>query len=68
MKVGDLIYDSHLGLHAIVAKLHECAETSSYMTVLYENGKRTSSIRTNDPDMTVVNDTEVWSWQEEEGC
>ena len=54
MKVGDLIYDSHLGLHAIVIKIHACAETSSYMTVLYEDGKRTSNMRTNDPDLKVV--------------
>tara|TARA_B100000427_G_scaffold314767_1_gene308221 strand:- start:177 stop:344 length:168 start_codon:yes stop_codon:yes gene_type:complete len=54
VKVGDLIYDSHLGLRAIVIKIHACAETSSYMTVLYENGKLTSSMRTNDPDLEVV--------------
>lgn len=55
MKAGDLIYDSHLGMRAIVIKIHECTETSSYMTVLYEDGQRSSSIRTNDPDMEVVN-------------
>ena len=55
MQVGDLIYDSHLGMRAIVIKIHECTETSSYMTVLYEDGQRSSSIRTNDPDMEVVN-------------
>ena len=57
MEVGDLVYDSHLGLHAIVVKIHACSESSSYMTVLYEDGNRTSSIRTNDPDMEVVNES-----------
>ena len=57
MKVGDLIYDSHLGLHAIVIKIHACAETSSYMTVLYEDGKQTSSVRTNDPEVEVISET-----------
>ena len=55
MKVGDLIYDSHLGLHAIVVKIHACSETSSYMTVLYEDGQHSSSMRTNDPEVEVVN-------------
>ena len=57
MKAGDLIYDSHLGLHAIVVKIHACAETSSYMTVLYEDGKRSSSMRTNDPEVEVVSES-----------
>lgn len=56
MKVGDLIYDSHLGLHAIVVKIHACSESSSYMTVLYADGQRSSSIRTNDPDVEVVSE------------
>jgi hypothetical protein len=57
VKAGDLIYDSHLGLHAIVVKIHACAETSSYMTVLYEDGKRSSSMRTNDPEVEVVSES-----------
>ena len=55
MQVGDLIYDSHLGMSAIVIKIHECTETSSYMTVLYEDGQSSSSMRTNDPEVEVVN-------------
>ena len=55
MQVGDLIYDSHLGMHAIIVKIHSCAETSSYMTVLYEDGQQSSSMRTNDPEVEVVN-------------
>ena len=55
MQVGDLIYDSHLGMRAIVIKIHECTETSSYMTVLYEDGQCSSSMRTNDPEVEVVN-------------
>lgn len=57
MRVGDLIYDSHLGLHAIVVKIHACAETSSYMTVFYEDGQCCSSMRTNDPDVEVINES-----------
>lgn len=57
MQVGDLIYDSHYGKHGIVVKIHACSESSSYMTVLYEDGQSSSSMRTNDPEVEVVNES-----------
>ena len=57
LSVGDLIYDSHLGMRAIVIKIHECLETSSYMTVLYEDGQCSSSMRTNDPEVEIIDES-----------
>ncbi len=53
MKVGDLIYDSHFGQNGLVI---EISESSSYMTVLYEDGLIDRSIWTNDPEVEVVNE------------
>ena len=52
MKVGDLIYDSHYGQNGLVV---EISETSSYMTVLYEDGELDRGMRTNDPEVEVIN-------------
>jgi formate dehydrogenase maturation protein FdhE len=57
MKVGDLIYDFFSEMHGIVVKIHACEETSSYMTVLYEDGQQSSSMRTNDPEVEVVSES-----------
>ena len=53
MKVGDLIYDSHYGQNGLIV---EISETSSYMTVLYEDGELDRGMRTNDPEVEVIND------------
>jgi len=57
MKVGDLIYDSYSGLRAIIVKIHSCTETSTYMSVLYEDGKVSNSIRMNDPEIEVISES-----------
>ena len=54
MKVGDLIYDSHYGQNGLVV---EISETSSYMTVLYEDGQVDHGMRTNDPEVEVINES-----------
>ncbi len=53
MKVGDLIYDSHFGQNGLVI---EISESSSYMTVLYEDGEASHDIRTTDPEIEVISD------------
>jgi len=53
VKVGDLIYDSHYGQNGLVI---EISENSSYMTVLYEDGELDHGMRTNDPEVEVVNE------------
>ena len=53
MKVGDLIYDSHYGQNGLVI---EISESSSYMTVLYEDGDLDRGVRTNDPEVEVVSE------------
>ena len=52
VKVGDLIYDSHYGQNGLVI---EISENSSYMTVLYEDGELDRGMRTNDPEVEVIN-------------
>ena len=54
MKVADLIYDSHYGQSGLVI---EISENSSYMTVLYEDGELDNGMRTNDPEVEVVNES-----------
>jgi len=54
MKVGDLIYDSHYGQNGLVV---EISETSSYMTVLYEDGQVDHGMRTNDPEVEVISES-----------
>jgi len=53
MKAGDLIYDSHYGQSGLVI---EISETSSYMTVLYEDGEIDHGVRTNDHEIEVINE------------
>ena len=53
MNVGDLIYDSHYDQNGLVV---EISETSSYMTVLYEDGELDHGMRTNDPEVEVINE------------
>ena len=53
MKVGDLIYDSHFGQNGLVI---EISESSSYMTVLYEDGEVERGMRTNDPEIEVISE------------
>ena len=53
MKVGDLIYDSHYGQNGLVI---EISESSSYMTVLYEDGELDHGMRTNDPEVEVISE------------
>jgi len=54
MKVGDLIYDSHYGQNGLVI---ETPENSSYMTVLYADGEVDRGMRTNDPEVEVINES-----------
>ena len=54
MKIGDLIYDSHYGQNGLVV---EISETSSYMTVLYEDGQVDHGMRTNDPEVEVISES-----------
>ena len=54
MKVGDLIYDSHYDQNGLVV---EISESSSYMTVLYEDGILCHGMRTNDPEVEVINES-----------
>jgi hypothetical protein len=54
MKLGDLIYDSHYGQSGLVI---EISENSSYMTVLYEDGEIDRGMRTNDPEVEVLNES-----------
>tara|TARA_R110001583_G_scaffold5598_5_gene30056 strand:+ start:3495 stop:3662 length:168 start_codon:yes stop_codon:yes gene_type:complete len=54
MKVGDLIYDSHYGQNGLVI---EISESSSYMTVLYEDGEIDRGMRANDPEVEVINES-----------
>jgi hypothetical protein len=54
MKAGDLIYDSHYGQSGLVI---EISETSSYMTVLYEDGEIDHGMRTNDPELEVIHES-----------
>lgn len=55
MKVGDLIYDSHYGKFGLVI---EIPESSSFMTVFYEDGSRDQGgLRINDPEVDVINDS-----------
>ena len=49
MKVGDLIYDSHYGQNGLVI---EISETSSY-----EDGEIDHGMRTNDPEVEVINES-----------
>ena len=51
MKVGDLIYDSHYGQNGLVVWI---SKTSSYMTVLYEDGQLDHGMRTNDPEVELI--------------
>ena len=51
MKAGDLIYDSHYGQSGLVI---EISETSSCMTVLYEDGGIVHGVPTNDPELWPV--------------
>ena len=53
VKVGDLIYDSHYGQNGLVI---EISENTSYMTVLYEDGELDHGMRTNDPEVEVINE------------
>tara|TARA_E500000331_G_C16622440_1_gene440726 strand:- start:95 stop:262 length:168 start_codon:yes stop_codon:yes gene_type:complete len=53
VKVGDLIYDSHYGQNGLVV---EISAFSSYMTVLYEDGELDHGMRTNDPEVEVINE------------
>ena len=53
MKVGDLIFDHNTGCSALVI---EISEKSSYMTVLYEYGEIDRGMRTNDPEVEVINE------------
>ena len=54
MKIGDLIYDSHYGQNGLVI---EISENSSYMTVLYEDGELDRGMRTNDPEVEVIDES-----------
>ena len=54
VKVGDLIYDSHYGQNGLVV---EISKTSSYMTVLYEDGQVDHGMRTNDPEVEVISES-----------
>ena len=53
MKIGDLIYDSHYGQHGLII---EISESSSYMTVLYEDGEIDHGMRTNDSEVEVISE------------
>ena len=55
MKVGNLIYDNGYGHYGLVV---EISENSSYMTVLYEDGELDHGMRTNDPEIEVINENE----------
>ena len=50
MRVGDLIYDSAFGLSGLVVEI-----SGSYMTVLYEDGELDHGMRTDDPEVELVN-------------
>jgi hypothetical protein len=54
MKAGDLIYDSHYGQSGLVI---EISETSSYMTVLYEDVGIVHGVPTNDPNLEVIHES-----------
>ena len=54
MKVGDLIYDSAFGMTGLVV---EAKEDSSYMTVLYDDGELGTGVRTNDPEVEVIDES-----------
>ncbi len=55
MKAGDLIYDSCFGQYALV--IGRTVECSCYFTVFYEDGKIESSIRSNDPEIEIINES-----------
>jgi len=56
MNVGDLIYDSVLRENGMVI---EVSKSSSYMTVLYEDGDLCKWVRTNDPEIKVLNEVRL---------
>lgn len=53
MIIGDLIYDSHYGQRGLVI---EISESSSYVTVLYEDGEIDRGMRMNDPEIEVISE------------
>ena len=56
MNVGDLIYDSVLRENGMVI---EVSKSSSYMTVLYEDGDLCKWVRTSDPEIKVLNEVRL---------
>lgn len=55
MKVGDLIYDSAYGMHGIVVEdPSDWNDSTSFITILYEDGEIDKSIRTNDSEIEVI--------------
>ncbi len=55
MKAGDLIYDFCLGQYALV--LGPTVERTSFFTVFYEDGKIETSIRSNDSEIEIINES-----------
>jgi len=57
MKVGDLIYDSAYGQYGLVIEVPGTDNFTSFISVLYEDGQIDNSLRTNDCEIEVVNES-----------
>ena len=54
MKVGDLIYDSHYGLHGLIV---EVSMSGEFCTVFYEDGESDDSIHPWEESIRVISES-----------